>query len=105
MNAVSPFREHLVDGGVVDQGGAVARSGYWHALPLHTRIEDLQSQIEDAVIAQLHFGPRVGIDRCGKINAMNSGPESCTGIGVVAGLFVILLIREQPREKHERPSP
>jgi hypothetical protein len=24
---------------------------------------------------------------------MNSGPESCTGIGVVARLFVILLIR------------
>jgi hypothetical protein len=23
---------------------------------------------------------------------MNSGPESCTGIGVVAGLFVILFI-------------
>jgi hypothetical protein len=36
---------------------------------------------------------------------MNSSLESCTGIGVVAGLFVILLIREQLREKHERPSP
>src|SRR5271165_3331319 len=47
----------------------------------------------------------MGIERCGKINAMNSGPESCTGIGVVAGLFVILVIREQLREKHERPSP
>jgi hypothetical protein len=45
----------------------------------------------------------MGIERCGKINVMNSGPESCTGIGVVAGLFVILLIREQLREKHERP--
>src|SRR5882757_5482548 len=48
---VSPFREHLVDGRVVDQGGPVARSGYWHALPLHTRIEDPQDQIENAVIA------------------------------------------------------
>jgi hypothetical protein len=47
----------------------------------------------------------MGIERCGKINVMNSDPESCTGIGVVAGLFVILLIREQLREKHERPSP
>jgi hypothetical protein len=46
----------------------------------------------------------MGIERCGKINAMNSGPESCTGMGVVAGLFVILLIREQLREKHERAS-
>jgi hypothetical protein len=51
----------------------------------------------------LHFGPRLGIEKCGKINAVNSGPESCTGIGVVAGLFVISLIREQLREKHERP--
>jgi hypothetical protein len=24
----------------------------------------------------LHFGPRLGIERCGKINAMNSGSES-----------------------------
>ncbi len=40
----------------------------------------------------MHFGPRTGIERCGKINAMNSGPESCTGIGVVAWLFVILRI-------------
>jgi hypothetical protein len=47
----------------------------------------------------------MGIERCGKINVMNSGPESCTGIGVVAGLFVILLIREQLREKLERPTP
>src|SRR5271167_1211200 len=48
---VSPFREHLIDGRVVDEGGPVARSGYWHALPLHTRIEDPQDQIENAVIA------------------------------------------------------
>src|SRR5580658_1313013 len=60
MNAVRPFREHLVDGGVVDQGGAVARSGYWHALPLHTRIEDPQDQIEDAMIAQFAFRPARG---------------------------------------------
>ena len=49
---VSPFREHLVDGRLVDQGGAIARSGYWHAFPLHTRIEDPKDQIENAVIAQ-----------------------------------------------------
>jgi len=24
----------------------------------------------------LHFGPRLGIERCGKINGMNSGSES-----------------------------
>src|SRR5664279_2793440 len=33
---------------------------------------------------------------------MNSGPESCTGIGVVAWLFVILRIRTWLREKHAR---
>src|SRR5664279_4107580 len=36
---------------------------------------------------------------------MNSGPESCTGIGVVAWLFVILRIRTWLREKHERRWP
>ena len=57
---VSPFREHLVDDRVVDQGGPVAGSGYWQALPLHTRIEDPQDQIEDAVIAQFAFRPAHG---------------------------------------------
>ena len=57
---VSPFREHLVDCRVVDQGGPVARSGYWHALPLHTRIEDPQDQIENAMIAQFTFRPTAG---------------------------------------------
>ena len=57
---VSPFREHLIDGRVVDQVGPVGRSGYWHAFPLHTRIEDSQDQIEDAVIAQFAFRPAHG---------------------------------------------
>ncbi len=57
---VSPFREHLEDGRVVDQGGPVGRSGYWHALPLHTRIEDPQDQIENAMIAQFTFRPTAG---------------------------------------------
>jgi hypothetical protein len=33
----------------------------------------------------LHFGPRLGMERCGKINCVNSEAESWTGIGVVAG--------------------
>ena len=33
---------------------------------------------------------------------MNSGPDSCTGIGVVVRSFVILLIPEQLRQKHEQ---
>jgi hypothetical protein len=57
---VSPFREHLVDGRVVDQGGPVGRPGYWHGLPLHTRIEDPQDQIEYAMIAQFTFRPAAG---------------------------------------------
>jgi hypothetical protein len=36
---IGPFGEHLVDGRVVDQSGAVACPGYRQALPLHTRIE------------------------------------------------------------------
>ena len=57
---VSPFGEYLVDGRVVDQGGPVSRPGYWHALPLHTRIEDPQDQIEYAMIAQFTFRPAAG---------------------------------------------
>src|ERR1700733_6342676 len=97
---VSPFREHLVDGGVVDQGGAVAGSGYWQALPLHTRIEDPQDQIEDAVIAQFAFRPahrhrQVREDKCDELR-----PRELHGI--VAWLFGILRIRTWLREKHER---
>ena len=69
---VSPFREHFVDCRVVDQGSPVGRSGYWHALPLHTSIEDPQDQIEDTVIAQLAFRPAHGHrevweDKCYKL--------------------------------------
>jgi hypothetical protein len=32
------------------------------------------------------------IERCGKINAVNPGSESWTGIGVVAGCAAIVLI-------------
>jgi hypothetical protein len=33
------------------------------------------------------------MERCGKIHAVNSGSESCTGIGIVAGGTVVVLIR------------
>jgi hypothetical protein len=42
----------------------------------------------------LHFGPRLGIERCGKRNASNSGSESCTGIGVVTGFGAVVLIMQ-----------
>jgi hypothetical protein len=34
------------------------------------------------------------MERCGKINASNSGAESWTGIGVVAGFAVVVLIMQ-----------
>ena len=57
---VGPFGEHLVDGRVVDHGGPVACLGHRQALPLHTRVEHPQDQIEDAVIAQFAFRPAPG---------------------------------------------
>src|SRR5208337_4332624 len=57
---VGPFCKHLVDGRVVDHGGPVACLGYRQALPLHTRVEYPQDQIEDAVIAQFAFRPAPG---------------------------------------------
>src|SRR5215468_10066509 len=50
--------------------------------------------------ANLHFGPRLGIERCGKINAVNSGSESWTGIGVVAGVGAVVLIVQWPHSKN-----
>jgi len=41
----------------------------------------------------------LGIERCGKINASNSGSESWTGIGVVAGFGAVVLIRQWPHGK------
>jgi hypothetical protein len=102
---VRPFGERFVDCRVVDHGGPVACSGYRQAFLLHTRVDYPQDQIEDAVIAQFAFRPRLGVERCGKINALNSGAESCTGIGVVVGLSVTLVIRQWLHEKPERPSP
>jgi hypothetical protein len=48
----------------------------------------------------LHFGPRFGIERCGKINASNSGAESWTGIGVVADFGAVVLMMQWPHMKH-----
>ena len=41
----------------------------------------------------------MGIERCGKINVVNSLSESWTGIGVVAGGAVVVLIRQGPYGK------
>jgi hypothetical protein len=48
----------------------------------------------------LHFGPRLGIERCGKINAVNSNSESWTGSGVVAGCCAVVLIRQGPHGRN-----
>jgi hypothetical protein len=42
----------------------------------------------------------LGIERCGKINASNSGAESWTGIGVVAGFGAVVLIMQWPHGKN-----
>ena len=46
-----------------------------------------------------HLGPRWGIARCGKSNAAHSVADSCTGIGVVAGCAVVVLLRYGPHGK------
>src|SRR5262252_8840060 len=50
--------------------------------------------------AMIEAGPRLGIERCGKINASNSGSESCTGIGVVAGFCTVVLIMQWPHRRN-----
>jgi len=42
----------------------------------------------------------LGIERCGKINAVNSVSESWTGISVVAGLAAVLLLTQGPHVKN-----
>jgi len=41
----------------------------------------------------------LGIERCGKINASNSGSDSWTGIGVVAGVGAVVLFMQWPHGK------
>jgi hypothetical protein len=48
----------------------------------------------------LHFGPRLGIERGGKRNAVNSGAESWTGSGVVIGCAAVMLITQEPLVKN-----
>jgi hypothetical protein len=40
------------------------------------------------------------MERCGKINAVNSLSDSCTGIGVVAGFSAMILILEGPHVRN-----
>jgi hypothetical protein len=47
----------------------------------------------------VHFGPRLGMERGGKRNAVPSGAESWTGIGVVAGFYTVVLIMQWPHER------
>jgi hypothetical protein len=41
------------------------------------------------------------MERCGKINAVNSGSESWTGIGVVAGFDAVVLILQWPHMRDD----
>jgi hypothetical protein len=47
----------------------------------------------------LHVGPRFGIARCGKINALNSDSDNGTGMGVIAGFLAVALMMEGPHVK------
>src|SRR2546430_1927847 len=40
------------------------------------------------------------MERCGKINASNSGSESWTGIGVGAGFCTVVLIMQWPHRRN-----
>jgi hypothetical protein len=40
------------------------------------------------------------MERCGKINAVNSLSDSCTGVGVVAGFSAMVLIMEGPHVRN-----
>src|SRR5262249_28990718 len=40
------------------------------------------------------------MERCGKINASNSGSDSWTGIGVVAGFCTVVLIMQWPQRRN-----
>src|SRR6266516_2630303 len=40
------------------------------------------------------------MERCGKINASNSGADSWTGIGVVAGFCIVVLIMQWPHRRN-----
>ena len=42
----------------------------------------------------------MGMERCGKINASNSGADSWTGIGVVAGFCTVVLIMQWPHRRN-----
>jgi hypothetical protein len=41
------------------------------------------------------------MERCGKINAVNSGSESWTGIGVVTGFGAVVLILQWPHMRDD----
>src|SRR5919199_362578 len=41
------------------------------------------------------------MERCGKRNASNSGSESWTGIGVVAGFGAVVLIMQWPYRRND----
>jgi hypothetical protein len=53
----------------------------------------------------LYCGPRLGLERCGKINALNAGAESWTGIGVLAACVACELMVYWPRvQRVDSPS-
>jgi hypothetical protein len=41
----------------------------------------------------------VGIERCGKINSLNSDSDNCTGMGVISGFLAVVLMMYGPHVK------
>jgi hypothetical protein len=94
-----PCGKDFIDGRIVNGWLALGIVRDGQALPLHARIQDPQDEVKDAMIAQFALGTPLGIERCGKRNAVNSLSESWTGIGVVAGFAAVRLILEGPHVK------
>jgi hypothetical protein len=47
----------------------------------------------------VHLGPRLGIERCGKIKSVNLSSDDCTGIGVMSGFLAVVLMMCGPHVK------
>ena len=83
-------------------------NGSWRGLRRGPLCHGSGRMVNKLTKPSLHFGPRLGIERRGKINAVHSGSESWTGIGVVAGCAAVWLITQGPHVKgmavHERST-
>jgi hypothetical protein len=57
---IGPFREDALNGRVVNGRMAMGVLRHGQALPLHSRVEDPQDEVKDAMVAQLALRPTLG---------------------------------------------